>query len=413
MDLSGILEILQEAGAQKARISGKEIAMLCPFHDERTPSLYVNAEGVFHCFGCEASGSLPKLIAKLREISIDEAIIYLNKKGFTYTPIKDELKPVARALHNALLDNIGAPAREYLKKRKIPQEIIESEDLLIGYADKDFFAGENSSIKTASDFLHGRIVIPQIENGIVKMLTGRAIDGSKPKYLHYPTNIKKPLGYLSGKQPILVEGPFDALRLISYGLPGVAINGSSLSERQIKMLKKFNEVILFPDFDVAGLEGAKRNGLELVRNGILPTVAIPPHDTFPKHQGKDPDSLPKTTVQALVKNPLPFVRFLIEYFDKTTINELYKATKSCDSPHVIYSLRGQLEKYLDIEMKINLRKLQPIAPSIIHQILSGNIDNIINEYPELINPVLTFGFSDEDKSNLGLLVEYSRDASHQ
>jgi len=64
-------------------------------------------------------------------------------------------------------------------------------------------------------------------------------------------------------------------------------------------------------------------------------------------------------------------------------------------------------------MKISLKKLQPVAPSIIYQILSGDIDDLINEYPELINPVLTFGFSDEDKSNLGLLVEYSRDASHQ
>ena len=412
MDLSGILEILQEAGAQKARISGKDISMLCPFHDERTPSLFVNAEGVFHCFGCGASGSFPKLIAKLRQTSIDEAIMYLNKRGFEYTPIRDELKPVARALHNALLDNIGTRAREYLKKRKIPQEIIESEDLLIGYADKDFFAGENSSIKTAAEFLHGKVVIPEIENGIVKMLTGRAIDDSKPKYLHYPTNVKKPLGYLSGKQPVLVEGPFDALRLISYGLPGVAINGSSLSERQIKMLKKFNEVILLPDFDTAGIESTKRNGLELIKHGILPTVAVPSHDTFSKYQGKDPDSLPKKTVQSLVKNPLPFVKFLIEYFDKTTINELYKATKTCDSPQVIYSLRGQLERYLDIDMKISFKKLQPVAPSIIYQILSGDIDDLINEYPELINPVLTFGFSDEDKSNLGLLIEYSRSESH-
>jgi DNA primase len=36
-----------------------QIKVLCPFHDETKPSLSINlAQGVFHCFGCGASGSV-------------------------------------------------------------------------------------------------------------------------------------------------------------------------------------------------------------------------------------------------------------------------------------------------------------------------------------------------------------------
>src|SRR5262245_48100658 len=52
----------------------------CPFHQDRTPSLSVDLEaGMFHCFGCGASGG----IAKFREL-VGEQPTTANAE--TYSP---------------------------------------------------------------------------------------------------------------------------------------------------------------------------------------------------------------------------------------------------------------------------------------------------------------------------------------
>ncbi len=51
VDLAGGYTQLVKRGAEH---SGR-----CPFHDERTPSFWVNGtKGVYHCFGCGASGDV-------------------------------------------------------------------------------------------------------------------------------------------------------------------------------------------------------------------------------------------------------------------------------------------------------------------------------------------------------------------
>ena len=38
--------------------AGAEWKACCPFHNEKTPSFYVNdAKGFYHCFGCQQHGS--------------------------------------------------------------------------------------------------------------------------------------------------------------------------------------------------------------------------------------------------------------------------------------------------------------------------------------------------------------------
>jgi hypothetical protein len=55
---------------------------ICPFHNDTNPSLDVaqkNGSWVFHCFGCEAGGSIIDFVSKYDEITIGEAIKKLKK----------------------------------------------------------------------------------------------------------------------------------------------------------------------------------------------------------------------------------------------------------------------------------------------------------------------------------------------
>jgi DNA primase len=48
---------LMEGTQEKPSKHGLELRLRCPFHEDKTPSLSINAEtGKFHCFGCHAKG---------------------------------------------------------------------------------------------------------------------------------------------------------------------------------------------------------------------------------------------------------------------------------------------------------------------------------------------------------------------
>jgi len=59
---------------------GKEFRGCCPFHNEKTPSFYVNPEKkVYHCFGCGQGGNIITFVTKMEGYSFKEALNYLNK----------------------------------------------------------------------------------------------------------------------------------------------------------------------------------------------------------------------------------------------------------------------------------------------------------------------------------------------
>jgi len=55
--------------AKKYGIKVKNNKALCPFHEDKDPSLSLsNEKGLFHCFGCNTSGDIIKFIQMLEEI---------------------------------------------------------------------------------------------------------------------------------------------------------------------------------------------------------------------------------------------------------------------------------------------------------------------------------------------------------
>lgn len=58
---------------------GRAGMMLCPFHEEDTPSFKVyGGEGGWHCFGCGAGGSVIDFVMKLFDLGFPQAVVRID-----------------------------------------------------------------------------------------------------------------------------------------------------------------------------------------------------------------------------------------------------------------------------------------------------------------------------------------------
>ena len=54
---------------------GGNLKGICPFHDEKSPSLSVSpSRGLFHCFGCSAGGDVIRFVERIEHLSFSEAV---------------------------------------------------------------------------------------------------------------------------------------------------------------------------------------------------------------------------------------------------------------------------------------------------------------------------------------------------
>ena len=61
--------------------SGSKYRGLCPFHSEKTPSFYVDADkGFFHCFGCGAGGDVFKFLELHEKMGFQDAVRMLAQQ---------------------------------------------------------------------------------------------------------------------------------------------------------------------------------------------------------------------------------------------------------------------------------------------------------------------------------------------
>ena len=61
--------------------TGQKYVGLCPFHQEKTPSFWIdNAKGLYHCFGCGASGDVINYLTDKRGLHFKDAVLYLSQK---------------------------------------------------------------------------------------------------------------------------------------------------------------------------------------------------------------------------------------------------------------------------------------------------------------------------------------------
>jgi len=320
--------------------SGSSYKALSPFVDEKTPSFMVSpAKGIFKCFSTSKGGDAITFLMEVDGLSYIEALKYLAQKygvaieeeerDENYIHAQNERESLFITLNfaknffveqlweNTEGKNIGL---SYFKERGFEEETIKNFEL--GYA-LDQWQGltdaakkkgykdeylEKTGLKIvkedkAYDRFRGRVVFP-IHNvsGKVIAFGARALKSNEkgPKYINSPetelyTKSKILYGMYQAKNEIrnrsncyLVEGYTDVVSLHQAGIKNVvASSGTSLTEDQIKLIKRYTEnvTVLF-DGDRAGIKASMR-GIDMMLSGGLNVKAVP----FP--DGEDPDSYSK------------------------------------------------------------------------------------------------------------------------
>ncbi len=318
----------------KLQRAGREWKAPCPFHNERTPSFYVNDDkGFYHCFGCSAHGDAIRWMTEQRGLPFIDAVKELAATAGMDMPAPDPHMAAQAERSNGLYDVMaaaqawfveqlhgieGAEARAYLAQRGIKPETAEA--FGIGFAPdsrgklKTALSkfGESKLIETGLlilveekepyDRFRGRLMIPiRDPRGRVIAFGGRIIGAGEPKYLNSPDtplfdkgrtlyNLDRAAGPArKADRLIVVEGYMDTIALAQAGIEEVvAPLGTALTEHQLERLWRLVDVpLLCFDGDGAGQKAAMRalvRALPFLGPGkTLGFVTLP--------KGQDPDDL--------------------------------------------------------------------------------------------------------------------------
>ena len=75
-----IIDVIQNAGVHIEQ-HGREYSACCPFHQEKTPSFFVDEKKqLFHCFGCGAGGDVIDFVTIYHGLTFPQALEYLGIK---------------------------------------------------------------------------------------------------------------------------------------------------------------------------------------------------------------------------------------------------------------------------------------------------------------------------------------------
>lgn len=293
--LSKIPSVIWEDGSVK---------MLCPFHDDRNPSLDVSlvnipgkvSVGGFNCFSCSAHGGWNKLAERLNLPKWDKEK-QSNDPDNLFASLSEDmarmhqrmslnmyLKPVTegpwegpwRGLTGDFLRSIGA--EKYWDKRaeeyRIYLPLKDISNKLVGHI---LARGENSDIPDK-----------------YKYLNSHACPTDKTWFC---LNLEK-----DPNAVVIVEGPYDTLRFRSYGIPAIGVLGvGMLTEAKVMQIlaKGCKRVILSLDADEAGQKALpeyvklfEKYGIEVINFDLFSY-------TDSNNSKLDPGNCPEEAIQDL------------------------------------------------------------------------------------------------------------------
>lgn len=274
----------------RLRRSGNELVGLCPFHDEKTPSFRVNdTKGLFHCFGCGASGDIIDYVRWRQGLEFVDALHWLE--GDTTTTVdaperarrqhaddlaRGEAIEAAQAQWAGARSIRGTPAELYLRSRGItgpPPPSIRFGRVPLWRGQDGAASPRFPALIASCEDVEGRVV------GVQRIFLTR--DGHKAAM----KNPKLSLGQVRGcalrlgpvaREIILCEGPEDGLTLRQRH-PGASV-WVSLGTGNLPFVElpdAVESVIIAADNNAAGYAAAEVAGDAFARQGRRVAVRFP------------------------------------------------------------------------------------------------------------------------------------------
>lgn len=335
-----VIDVVQRYVDTKIRKAGNgNISVKCPFHSVKDGTPFsVNVElGLFHCFTCHVSGTLPTMLTML---------------GIPQDTIDAELGPIRAALKAGLENRKIARTSQYLTSNPFRSQHILNESMISAYdwcptqlLQSEFDPVWLKYLQVGVDMRNRRITYPvrDIYGNLAGFVGGRTDKSQDPKYRvysgkwktidgaeipsdygtwfdeEYPGYEFKSHDYLwnydkvyprlfFGKEPellVIVEGFKACIWTLQSGYRNtVALMGSSMSYRQQELLLRVDSpIVLFLDNNAAGQEGTHRIGNKLQQ--AVPTVWVA---QYPPGAGSDcqPDDLDLETIRSTITSACPF-----------------------------------------------------------------------------------------------------------
>lgn len=414
------------------RRSGRNFVGICPFHDDKNPSMSVSPElNIYHCFSCKAGGNAINFIKEYEKLNFPEAVEKLaSMQNFTleYTDEKSNFKKldkealsIVKAYYQSLLYQNKA-AIDYLYSRGFNDELIARFEL--GYAPNsqntlNLLSNEKIDPKDAinlgivkvgeggnlyASFIDRIIFTINNHAGKIVGFGGRTITNHPAKYVNSPQSSvfdKSQIFYAYDKakdeiyklkEIIITEGYMDTIMLHKAGHKNaVAVLGTALTPKHLPLLRRSNaKITLCFDGDSAGINAAFKSSKLLLQNDFdTSVVAIP--------KGADPADL----VQAGNLKELDKILSLKTEAGEFVIRQI--ANK--------FELQRPVQKQLALDEIVNFTKtLNPIVAdsykSLVSMILGISIDSfsLSNSGKNSIKSIQNFAKFEKKKDYLELQI---------
>lgn len=315
-----------------------EYVALCPFHEDTSPSLTLNAAtGLWNCYGCEAGGNVIDWVMQIYDLSFNDACSLLEQRlgSHSLSPARAASRPsstpkalstdprllslLTRATgfyaHNLADEKYGRAGRRYLKSRGVTDATVSTFELgLAGIPGRDLVShalrsgvsadelrqvGLSAEVNgtTVDHFRSLRLMFPvQDTHGVVRGFGSRSLDDATgAKYINSPSCDVFQKGALLYGLPravapakaagrlILVEGFFDVLLAHQHGWPEtVSPMGTALTVAQADLLASLRlPVAIAYDSDSGGLNSLPQVTERLLGAGVpkVSLLSLPaPHD---------------------------------------------------------------------------------------------------------------------------------------